>query len=249
LFFDAEGHLLAAEGADGGGRQISRWNVETGEKTTIVDSFDGKHFNAPNDLVLDADGRVYFTDPRYGGPEARELEHMAVYRVDTDGTLVEVTHETEKPNGMVLSPDGRTLYVADHNNEGDAAPDGTAHGPGAMKIYAFPLGEDGLVGGPRKTLVDFGEEAGCDGMTVDTVGNIYLTSRSLKRPGVIIINPEGDEVGFIPTGPENQTDSENAEGLPSNVEFGLGDEANVLYVTVDVSLYRIPLSATGYRPY
>ena len=251
LTFDAEGYLVAAEGADGGGRQISRWNVESGEKTTVVDNYDGKRFNAPNDLVLDSKGRIYFSDPIYVGAEERELEHMAVYRVDTDGTVVEVTHEVEKPNGVALSPDGRTLYVADHNNgvANLADPDAPEGEPGAMKIYAFPLGEDGLVSGPRKTLVDFGTEAGCDGMTVDERGNVYLTSRRLKRPGIMIINPDGEEVGFIPTGPENQTDPESAEGFPSNVEFGVGDAANVLYVTIDLSLNRIPLSVKGHRPY
>lgn len=77
-----------------------------------------------------------------------------------------------------------------------------------------------------------------------------LASRSLKRPGVLIIDPDGDEVGFIPTGPGNQTDDpQNSQGLPSNVEFGTGEEANVLYVTVDLSLYRIPLGVKGYHPY
>lgn len=251
LTFDANGHLIAAEGADQGGRQISRWNVETAEKTVIAGKYDGKRFNAPNDLTLDAKGRVYFSDPRYLGAEPRELEHMAIYRVDVDGTVVEVTHELEKPNGVALSPDGRTLYAADHNNGSERItdPDAPAGVHGAMKIYAFPLGDDGLVSGPKKTLVDFGKEAGCDGMTVDENGNIYLTSRGLKRPGVMIINPQGEEVGFIPAGPENQTDPANAQGLPSNVEFGKGDEANVLYVTVDLSLYRIKLGVKGYHPF
>jgi sugar lactone lactonase YvrE len=143
------------------------------------------------------------------------------------------------------------LYVADHNNgvANLADPDAPEGEPWAMKIYAFPLGEGGLVSGPRKTLVDFGKEAGCDGMTVDERGNVYLTSRRLKRPGVMIINPDGEEVGFIPTGPENQTDPERADGFPSNVEFGVGSEATVLYVTIDLSLYRIPLSVKGHRPY
>ena len=113
-----------------------------------------------------------------------------------------------------------------------------------MKIYAFPLDADGLVTGPRRTVLDFGNEIGCDGMTVDAKGHIYLTVRSLKRPGVLVIDPQGKEVAFIPTGPENQT-AEGAVGLPSNVEFGLGDESSTLYVTVDKSLYRIPLKAKG----
>ena len=249
LTFDADGHLLAAEGAGYGGRRISRWNVETGERTTVADNYQGKKFNAPNDICQDSKGRIYFSDPRYLGHEPRELEHFAVYRIDTDGTVVEVTHDVEKPNGVGLSPDGKTLYVADHNNGSERItdPDAPKGEHGAMKVHAFPLGDDGLVNGPRRTLVDFGTEAGCDGMTVDEQGNIYLTSRSLKKPGVLMINPEGEEVGFIATGPENQTDPENAQGLPSNVEFGIGDEADMLYVTIDLSLYRVRLNVKGYH--
>ncbi|MDA0205889.1 MAG: SMP-30/gluconolactonase/LRE family protein [Acidobacteria bacterium] len=251
LIFDAEGFLVAAEGAENGGRQISRYDVETGEKTTVADNYEGKRFNSPNDLTIDAQGRIYFSDPRYLGSEGRELEYMAVYRIDTDGSVVEVTHEAEKPNGVALSPDGSTLYVADHNNGGEniSDPEAPAAVQGAMRVYAFPLGDDGLVNGPRRTLVEFGSEVGCDGMTVDEHGNIYLSSRSLKRPGVLIINPEGQEVGFIATGPENQLDPAAAQGIPSNVEFSVGDDSNMLYVTVDTSLYRIPLGVEGYRPY
>ena len=155
--------------------------------------------------------------------------------------------KVEKPNGIALSPDEKTLYVADHNNGTDKIdPSGPPPRPGAMKIYSFPLGENGLVKGPRKTLVDFGMENGCDGMTIDSKGNIYLTGRSLKRPGVLVIDPTGKEVAFIPTGP-SQPGSKEPVGLPSNVTFGRGDESNVLYVTVDKSLYRIPLKVEGFH--
>ena len=99
-------------------------------------------------------------------------------------------------------------------------------------------------------LVDFGDEAGCDGMTTDEQGNLYLTVRSLKRPGVMVVSPSGKEIAFIPTGPKNQKKEQGKEpvGLPSNVEFGVGDELNVLYVTVDKSLYRIPLKVNGFHP-
>ena len=87
------------------------------------------------------------------------------------------------------------------------------------------------------------------GMTVDEKGNIYLTVRSAKRPGVMIINPQGEELGFVPTGPPHQEGAEKRVGLPSNVEFGIGEEANVLYVTVDTSLYRVRLNVRGYHPH
>lgn len=247
LMFDANGSLIACEGSDGGGRALVRWDVKTGERHVLADKYKGKRFNACNDLCIDELGRIYFTDPRYLGTEPRELEHRAVYRRDVDGTIVEVTHEVEKPNGIAISPDQKTLYVADHNNGTDRI-DPAAPPPklGAMKVYAFPLGSDGLVAGPRRTLIDFGDEEGSDGMTVDTEGRIYLASRRPSRPGVLVLDPSGKEVAFIKTG-EPQPGTHAPKGNPSNVDFGIGDDANLLYITVDTSLYRIRLNATGYH--
>jgi sugar lactone lactonase YvrE len=250
LIFDSQGRLIACEGSDKGGRRVSRWNVKTGERETLADNIGGKKFNAPNDCCIDAKGRVYFTDPRYLGDEPRELEHRAVYRIDTDGKVSEFTREVSKPNGIAISPDGKTLYLADHDNGTDKIdPTGPKPKLGPMKIYAFPLDADGKVAGARKTLVDFGDQPGCDGMCVDAAGHIYITARSPKRPGVLVIDPTGKEVAFIATGPANQSSDgkQPLVGLPSNVEFGVGDEANVLYVTIDVSLYRIPLLQKGYH--
>lgn len=248
LAFDAYGRLLAAEGADFGGRGISRYEIATGNREVLCDNIGGKKLNAPNDLVLDADGRIYFTDPRYLGHESRELEHRAVYRINSDGSVVEVTHNVEKPNGIALSPDQKTLYVVDHNNGTDAIGGSDEKPtPGAMKVYAFPLGADGRINGDRKTLVDYGDQSSADGICVDAAGNIYLTSRSLKRPGVQVINPNGKEIAFIATGPENQDPAGTPEGLPSNVEFGSGSELSTLYVTVGVSLYRIKLKVPGFH--
>lgn len=247
LMFDAEGRLVACEGADRGGRCVSRWDVKTGDREVLADDYKGKKFNAPNDLCIDLKGRIYFTDPRYLGDEARELEHRAVYRIDTDGTVIEITHDVEKPNGIALSPDQQTLYVADNNNGTDRIdPAGPPPEKGAMKVYAFALDAAGLAAGPRKTIHDFERESGCDGMTVDAKGNLYLTSRSAKRPGVLILDPRGNELGFIATG-EPQPEAKEPTGLPSNCDFGIGDESNVLYITVDKSLYRIRLNAEGYH--
>ena len=248
LACDAEGRLVACEGSDYGGRRVSRWNLKTGRRETVADRYRGKRFNAPNDLCLDTKGRIYFTDPRYLGDEPRELEHRAVYRIDVDGSVTEVTHDVEKPNGIALSPDEKTLYVVDHNNGADKI-DPTAPPPkkGAMKIYAFPLGADGLVDGKRRTLVDSGSEDGSDGICVDVEGNIYLTSRSLRRPGLAVVDPTGKQIAFVPTGPENQTIGETPIGLPSNCEFGIGDDDTMLYLTVDLSLLRIRLKVPGYH--
>jgi gluconolactonase len=248
LTCDANGDLVACEGADGGGRRVARWNIKTGKSQTVADKYQGKRLNSPNDLCIDTQGRIYFSDPRYLGNEPRELEHRAVYRINTDGSVVEVTHDVEKPNGVALSPDQKTLYVGDHNNGTDKIdPSLPPPKTGAMKVYAFPLSADGLVSGPKKTLVDFGAENGCDGMCVDAQGNIYLTCRSLKRPGLMVIDPTGKEIAFVATGRPNQNGAKEPVGLPSNCEFGIGADDSMLYLTIDKSLYRIRLKVPGYH--
>jgi gluconolactonase len=137
--------LWACEGADHGGQCIARWNVATGEREVIADTFRGHRFNAPNDLCLGPQGRLYVTDPRYVGDEPRELEHRAVYLL-ADGKVTKATHEISKPNGIALSPDGMTLYVAEHDNGTDRIDlNGPAPKQGPMKIYAFPLNAKGMV--------------------------------------------------------------------------------------------------------
>jgi len=251
LIFDANGKLLACEGAGYGGRQVSRTDVKSGKKTTVVDNIDGKRLNAPNDLCVDAHGRIYFTDPRYVGHEKRELEYRAVYCINPDGKVFEVTHDISKPNGIAISPDGKMLFVADHDNGTDNI-DPNAKvppTPGPMKIYGWWLNQDGSVQNERFTIVDFShyKMKGCDGMTVDENGYLYLTVREGARPGVMVVDPfRGRNVGYIPTGPIGQEQA-NATGLPSNVEFGIGKDRNVLYVTVDKSLYRIRLKTRGWH--
>lgn len=251
LAFLPDGTMVSCDGADGGGRRLVRWNLQTRTGTTLVDRFMGRRFNSPNDLAVDQMGRIYFTDPRYGGTEPREIEREAVYRLDPDGTVMEVTREVEKPNGIVISPDMSTLYVGDHNNGGNRlSPSDPEPKRGAMKVYAFPLDDSGKVKGARRTLVDFGKENGCDGMTVDAGGNVYLTCRSLARPGIKVVSPSGQELAFLPTGPVNQTGLfEDWKGIPSNVEFGIGEDANSLYVTIDKGLYRVRTKTRGFHPH
>ena len=246
LKIDHKGNLVACEGADYGGLGIASWDLKTAKRTVVADRYMGKRFNAPNDLCIDSKGRIYFSDPKYLGHEKRELDARAVYRVD-GGKVVEVTRNVEKPNGLVLSPDEKTLYVADNNNNSEDVTAGDKPKPGAMKVYAFPLNAEGLPAGERKTLVDFGTEPGCDGMTVDDQGRIYITSRSPKRPGVLVLDPTGKKVAFIPTGLSQPLDAKEPVGLPSNVTFGIGDELQTLYITVDKSLYRVKLKARGFH--
>lgn len=244
LVFDAAGFLLACEGANGGGRRVSRWNVVTKQKYSVAETFGNKKFNAPNDICVDRNGRIYFTDPKYLGDEPRELDKMSVYFVEPTGAVRLATADVTKPNGIAVSPDGRTLYVANHDNGSDdvTKPAPATHGP--MTIYAFTLAADGTAI-DKRTVIDFGDKKGCDGMTVDSVGRLYLTIREPSRPGVMVLDPKtGKEVAFLPTGPADQS-GDKLVGLPSNVEFGIGPDASTLYCTVDFSLQRIKLKSKG----
>src|SRR6478672_5425567 len=117
LKFDAKGRLIACEGANTGGNRRISVTEKDGTVRTLADKFGGKRFNSPNDLTLDAKGRIYFSDPRYVGDEKRELDHESVYRIDPDGKVTRVISDVTKPNGLVISPDGKTLYVAESNSD------------------------------------------------------------------------------------------------------------------------------------
>jgi gluconolactonase len=222
LKFDAMGRLVACEGANtGGGRRISITGKD-GTVRSLADRFEGKRFNSPNDLTPDAKGRIYFSDPRYVGKEPRELDHESVYRVDADGKVTRAIKDVTRPNGLVFSPDFKTLYVSD--NSGDPS--------GSRALVAYPVNADGSFG-PRKVLFDFGKERGIDGMAVATDGTIVATAGRGPAAGVFFFNPEGKRIGFEPT-PED----------PSNCCFG-GKNRKTLYITAGKSLYRIETTLTG----
>ena len=122
--FDAQGRLVIAEGADFGGRRITRTDMKTGKSEIIAGLYNGKPFNSPNDLTIDEQGRIYFTDPRYAGHEPVEQPIFGVYRIDPDGSVHLVVTDAGKPNGVAVSPDQKTLYVVSHDNGAmDSFPD------------------------------------------------------------------------------------------------------------------------------
>lgn len=236
LFFDSKGRLLAVCGANIGLRALCEVTADNKMKV-IADKFDGKKFSSPNDLVVHPRGWVYFSDPRYVGKEPLELDHMSVYRVDPDGKVHRATTDIQKPNGVILSPDAKTLYVAETNNGATGLESaGTKTPQGRMTLNAFPIKDDGSLG-PKRVLVDFGQGTGTDGMTSDTRGRIYCAVRKDERHGIIVFSPEGKELAYIPTEP-----------LPTNCTFGKGADSKTLYITAGQGLYRIKLNATGYHP-
>ena len=236
LFFDSKGRLLAACGANIGLRGLCEVTAD-GKMKVVVDKFEGKKFNSPNDLVIHPSGRVYFSDPRYVGKESLELDHMSVYRVDPDGKVHRATTDIRKPNGVILSPDAKTLYVAETDNGATGLePAGTAPQEPRMTLNAFPIHDDGSLG-PKKVLIDFGKGTGTDGMTTDTAGRIYCAIRKEERHGIVVYSPTGKELAYIPTEP-----------LPTNCTFGKGAEGSILYITAGTGLYRIKLKSMGYHP-
>ncbi len=221
LDFDPQGRLVAAEGANTGGNRRVTATEKDGKVVTLADKWNGKRFNSPNDLTIDVKGRVYFSDPRYVGDEKREIDTESVYRIDPDGKVAQIITDVQKPNGLALSPDMKTLYVADSNRGGN------------QHLLAFPLKEDGAVG-PKKLLHDFGKDRGIDGMCVDVKGNIYGAAGSGQTGGVYVFSPEGKQLAFIPV-PET----------PTNCVFA-GKDRKTLYVTAGKSLYRIKLNIEGF---
>jgi len=236
LMFDRGGRLLGCCASPLGGRRALVEILPDGAVRTVVDRYRGKRFNSPNDLVIDRQGRVYFSDPKYVGPERMELPSMDVYRFDPDGSLERVTFDILKPNGVILSPDGKTLYVAETDNGTAEAGSGENPPMGRMTLNAFPVNGDGTLG-EKKVLVDFGKSVGIDGMTVDVRGNIYGAVRSAQRYGIVVYSAEGEEKARIKT-----------PALPTNCCFGLGKDLKMLYVTAGGGLYRIRLKVSGHHP-
>jgi gluconolactonase len=221
LDFDPEGRLVACEGAStGGNRRVTRTEKD-GSVTVLADKWKGKRLNSPNDLTIDTKGRIYFTDPRYAGNEKREIATESVYRIDPDRTITQIITDVEKPNGIILSPDMKTLYLADSN------PSGNRH------LLAYPLAKDGSVG-KKKLLYDFGKDRGIDGMCVDEAGNIFAAAGRGKTGGIYVFSPRGKKIGFLAV-PE----------VPTNCVFG-GKDRSTLYITAGKSLYRVKTNAKGF---
>lgn len=209
---------------DHGNRCLTQLNKENWTKTIIIDSYEGKKFNSPNDIVISSKGHYYFTDPPYGlkGPDypGKELDFSGVYHLAPEGKIELITKELDYPNGIALSPDEKTLYVSNTQ--------------GRRIIMKFDLAEDGTASN-GKILFDasafnkYGKNGGLDGMAVDEKGNIWATGPG----GVMVISPEGKHLGSIDTGT-----------LIANCKFG-GMDGNELYMTAHNYLCRVKVKVKG----
>jgi gluconolactonase len=241
--FDAQGRLVSCEGAEqgpGGRRRIVRTDMKTGQVEVLTDRFDGKRYNSPNDVVVDTKDRIWFTDPYYGEDRASlELDAEAVYRIDPEGKVTRVLSQPkiERPNGLAVTPDAKTLYLIDSNSRAG----------GNRKIWAFDLDATGTASNQR-LVYDFGRGRGGDGMRLDTRGNLWVAAGvTLPRtanetaevpPGIYVISPDGKLLGRIPI----------PEDVITNLAFG-GPDRKTLYVVSGKAVFKVAVGVAGYALY
>jgi gluconolactonase len=219
LVMSPEGKLVLCQHGD---RRVAR--LEDGKFVTLVDNYQGKKLNSPNDAVYHSNGDLYFTDPPYGllklnADPKKELPFNGVYRLAKDGTLSLITKDMTFPNGIALSPDEKTLYVANSD-------------PKLAIWMAFPLKDDGTVGAGKvffdATSMGRDKKGLPDGMKVDAKGNLFATGPG----GVLVFAPDGTHLGTFATG-------------EATANCGWGDDGSTLYITADMYLARVKLSTKG----
>lgn len=208
-YFNKKGELVACADLH---NQLVAFTMDKKEQT-LVDHFDGKHLNGPNDLWIAPNGGIYFSDPYYfrdyweqGHQEMQDTRGF--YYLSPEGKVSRVISDFKQPNGLIGTPDGKALYVSDIN-------DG--------KIWKYSIQPDGSL-----TNKTFFAPEGSDGMTIDNLGNIYLTSQTVS-----VYNPQGENIARIEV-PEQ----------PSNVCFG-GKKRNILFITARTSVYTLKMKVKG----
>ena len=219
LTLDKNGHLILCQHGDRRVAKLSSWSFEQPHYETLVDQFEGKRFNSPNDLVFSKEGTLFFTDPPYGlnqqdqDPQ-KELPHNGVYKLATDGSLSLITDRLERPNGIALSLDEKTLYVANSYATNPIIL--------AIDLSTTPYQSSVFFDGSeliktRKGLFD--------GLKVHSSGIIFATGPG----GVLVLDPEGNHLGSIRT-----------NGPTANCAFD--PQEDYLYLTSDAVLGRIKLN-------
>jgi N-acyl-D-amino-acid deacylase len=236
LLLDRERRLVACEAAN---RRVTRTSAD-GTITVLADSFEGKKFNSPNDLSIDSKGRIYFTDPRYGKRDTMEMREEGVYRIDTPGKVTRVISDLERPNGILISPGDKYLYVADNNNNNVG---------GARKLWRYDLKSDGSVDAKsKKLLFDWETSRGPDGFKMDRENRLFVAAGLNKaarpyetvephRAGIYVLSDEGKLLDFIAVPKDEVT----------NCSFG-GADLKTLYITGGGTLWSIGVATPGRLP-
>ena len=215
LMFNGAGELVGCEMQ---GRVVAM-SADGQTIRPLAETYEGKRFNAPNDLVVDRAGGVYFTDPHFRAPEPLPQGVTAVYYIAADGKVTRLIDDLKAPNGVILSLDEKTLYVIPSMQAEMMAY--SVEGPGKLgkgRVFCTLAQPEGKTG------------TGGDGLTVDERGNLYITSGL----GLQVFSPEGQALGIIKL-PEQ----------PANVTFA-GPDGKTLYVTARTSLYTVPMSIRGH---
>lgn len=213
--YDTAGRLYTCEFRQ---RRVTR-TLKNGRVEVLASNFEGKKFNAPNDIVVRRDGQVYFTDPAFGSQQdARELDFYGVYHVTPKGELDVVARWKTRPNGIALSPNGRTLYVADSDER---------------RVRAYDL--DGKGAASKERIVVDKIDGVPDGLRTDEKGNLYVAANK-----VYVYELSNGPVKLLGEIPLAET--------PSNLAFGDAD-METLYITARTSVYRVRLGVKGALPY
>ena len=239
LAYDPQGRIIACEGGDTEqSRRVVRHEAD-GSLTVICDNFEGKRLNIPNDVVMDAQARVWFTDPFYEGAAGpwsadrthMELDHESIYRCDPQPgggwKTNRVTFDTTRPNGLLFSIDQKTLYVAQSGRRPDEQ----------RQLRAYPVNADGSLAAP-KVLHDFGEHRGIDGMRLDAAGNIVATAGwevGGPGPSIYVFAPSGEVIERHPV-PCTR---------PTNCCFGGADLETLFVTTIEGFLFRAHTGRKG----
>ena len=221
---DRQGRLVTCEHS---GRRVTRTEYD-GSITVLVDRFEGKRLNSPNDVVVRSDGSIWFTDPMFGilshyeGTVADQELPMRTYRIDgATGETTVVSDDIVAPNGLAFSPDEHTLYIVESRSE-------------PRRIRAHDVSEDGTRLSNSRILIDAGPGGTPDGFRCDTDGNLWCGwGMTEELDGVRVFNPEGAPIGHI--------------ALPercANVCFG-GIRRNRLFMASSHSLFSIYVNAHG----
>ena len=210
LLFDSEDRLLFCQSSrPGGGRAVAQMDLTDDKPEIITRKFEGQRYIAPNDLCIDRQGRIYFTDPYYSGEKSQPV--AGVYRIDPDRKVQRVVEDLLKPNGILITPDSKTLFVSDR---------------GTQKLHRYKVSGEGQLT-PDGILYDFAPDRGIDGMWMDELGNIYGAAGQDETTGLFVISPAGNLLLHQPM-PEFAT----------NVILG-GDDGQDLFLTAGKSVYKM----------